>query len=382
MAIRQFPISKRKVFYMLNFTFKWWMLAFLVTLQQPVFAEEMTIDFSESQSFPTSSDTVQINHIRLDTKIVNPFDPTRPQIATMYADVPFHFDMASLHLIPMLNQAVVDDNNKCATLDVLVNNAYDGQSVSGATVLVGTVSKTTDSNGKITFANLVKGAVSVEVTAPNFRPNTPRAIDLVCGSQNVSVSLSPTEGTGALTANQVRVILNWGENPKDLDAHLTGPSPNLAVSTANEANRFHIFWYNKSSNDGVAVLDVDDLSSYGPETVTISPPTGQSTLRAGIYRYSIHHYDDSYVSGTASPGTLSDNTTVELIVGTNSRIFKAPAGASGPLDVWTVFELNVDQSGHITILPINTYTSSVKNENVRSGLHLISEPAALYFMKK
>jgi uncharacterized protein YfaP (DUF2135 family) len=369
---------------MLNVIFKGWVMALLVITQPFVYAEEMTIDFSESQSFPTSSNTVQINHIRLDTKIVNPFDPTRPQIATMYADVPFHFDMASLHLIPMLSQAVVDDNNKCATLDVLVNNAYDGQVVSGATVLVGTISKTTDSNGKVSFANLVKGAVSVEVTAPSFRPNTPRAVDLVCGSQNVSVSLSPTEGTGALTANQVRVILNWGENPQDIDAHLTGPSPGLASSNINEADRFHIFWYNKDSSDGVGVLDVDDLHSYGPETVTISPPTGQSTLRAGVYRYSVHHYDDSYISGTASSGTLSDNTTVELIVGTNSRVFKAPAGAKAPLDVWTVFELSVDANGHISILPVNTYTSGVANKNVRSGSSVApqQEPSALYFMKK
>jgi hypothetical protein len=367
---------------MLNFTFKWWILVILMTLQQFVFAEEMTIDFSESKSFPTSPNTVQINHIRLDTKIVNPFDPTHPQVTTIYADVPFQFDRASLHLVPMLGQAVVGDNDKCANLDVLINSAYDGKAVSGATVLLGTVSKTTDANGRVTFANLGKGTVSVEATAPNFRPNTPRTVDLICGTQNVSVSLSPTEGTGALTANQVRVILNWGENPKDLDAHLTGPSPNLAASSSNEANRFHIFWYNKSSNDGVAVLDVDDLTSYGPETVTISPPTGQSTLRAGIYRYSVHHYDDSYVSGTASPGTLSDNTTVELIVGTNSRIFKAPAGAKGPLDVWTVFELNVDETGHISILPVNTYTSNVTNQNIRSGLISTQEPTALYSIKK
>jgi hypothetical protein len=367
---------------MLNMLFKWWILGILLMLQLPVSAEEITIDFSETKSFPLSSDMVQINHIRLDAKVVNPFDPTHPQITTVYADVPFRFDKTTLHLVPALEQAVVGDGNRCANLDVLVNSAYDGKAVKGATVLISSISQTTDADGKTSFTNLAKGTISVEATAPNFRPNTPRSLDLVCGSQSVSVSLSPTEGTGALTANQVRVILNWSENPHDLDAHLTGPSPGLAASVENEADRFHVYWYNKSTTDSVAVLDVDDTTSYGPETVTISPPSGQSTLRPGIYRYSVHHFNDSYISGTASSGTLSDNTTVELIVGTNSRVFKAPVGAKGPLDVWTVFELNVDQTGHISILPVNTYTSNVGNQNVRSGLTSMQEPAALYSTMK
>lgn len=63
----------------------------IATMSFSVFANDMTIDFSESQSFPTSANTVQVNHVRLDTKVPNPFDPNRPQILTTYVDVPFRF---------------------------------------------------------------------------------------------------------------------------------------------------------------------------------------------------------------------------------------------------------------------------------------------------
>lgn len=54
--------------------------------------------------------------------------------------------------------------------------------------------------------------------------------------------------------DSMRIVLNWGKNPLDLDSHL---------SYKNQ----HIYWDVKQ---GLAAnLDVDDVDSYGPETVTI-----------------------------------------------------------------------------------------------------------------
>ncbi len=51
-----------------------------------------------------------------------------------------------------------------------------------------------------------------------------------------------------------RVVLNWGKRPLDLDLHAVYP-------------RNHIYFESKKGQD--AFLDVDDTTSYGPETITI-----------------------------------------------------------------------------------------------------------------
>jgi len=57
--------------------------------------------------------------------------------------------------------------------------------------------------------------------------------------------------------------LTWGENPGDLDSHLWTPSINNQVH--------HIFYANQGSptSGPFAELDVDDVTSYGPEHITI-----------------------------------------------------------------------------------------------------------------
>lgn len=335
---------------------------------------EVKIDFSESTIFPTSAQDIQVNNIRLDTVIADPFDPTRPQIISVYYDVPFTFDMASLHFVPDLNRAGAG-NETCAVVDVLVTNAFNGQPLAGAIVLIGGQSAITNDIGVANFTGLNGGTLSVEATASGFRPNTPRTVEVACGfPQQVSIALSPTEGMGALQANALRIILTWGENPEDVDSHLTGPQPGLAVSDSNDQDRFHVYYSNPASTDGVAMLDVDDTTSFGPETITVYPPTGQDTLRPGIYRYSVHHYSGS--------GTLvAGNANVELIIGANSRTFQAPtAGVLGRDDVWTVFELNVDANGAISVLPINQYTTPAYfGGEIRSGTRVPLQYEAAHF---
>lgn len=312
----------------------------------------MTIDFSGTTGVALSADRVLIKNIRVDNEVPNPFDPSRPTVYSVYYDVPFRFDMATLHLIPDLSGAVSNTPERnCANLVVAVTDAYTGRFLAGASVTVGSANQfSASTDGNATFANLPSGVASITVSANGYE-NSTRTPLLACGSNSLGVALNPTTGSGALTASQVRIILNWGENPVDLDAHLTGPEPGLAVSSINDADRFHVYWSNQASADNVAVLDVDDTSSFGPETMTISPPSNQTVLRPGVYRYSVHHYEGS--STIAASGA-----NVEVIAGSEHRSFTPPAGGVGVKDVWTAFELVVE-SGHITIRPVNTYQQGV-----------------------
>lgn len=56
----------------------------------------------------------------------------------------------------------------------------------------------------------------------------------------------------------MRIVLSWGEEPRDLDAH-------VLLDKGEE----HIYFGNRQSRDNNIVLDRDDTNSYGPETITI-----------------------------------------------------------------------------------------------------------------
>jgi hypothetical protein len=317
------------------------------------------INFSETTGFGLDATHVQIKKIRVDTEVVNPFDPSRPQIYSVYYDVPFRFDIATLHLVPDLAgaQAANDPNRMCANLSVLVNNAFDGTVLKNAMVTVNGKNVTTNDQGIATFSNLTAGDTTVAVAVTGFVSDNSLK-NLVCGANNVTLALNPASGTGAVAANQVRVVLTWGTDPVDIDSHLTGPEPGLSASSLNEANRFHVYFWNESSD--VANLDVDDTTSFGPETITISPPSGANTLRQGVYRYSVHHYE--------GVSTMKD-AVVKLYLGNNApRTFTPDASlVTGTSDLWTVFELTVGTAGHISVLPVNAYTAGIYEDDVRSG---------------
>ncbi len=82
--------------------------------------------------------------------------------------------------------------------------------------------------------------------------------------------------------NTTSVTLVWGENPSDLDSHLRGP--------AGGREQFHIYYVSKTAEvEGVNFyLDVDDVTSYGPEVVTL-----EGFPVAGTYSYYIHRYAGS-----------------------------------------------------------------------------------------
>ncbi|MDO4167689.1 MAG: cellulose binding domain-containing protein, partial [Eubacteriales bacterium] len=101
--------------------------------------------------------------------------------------------------------------------------------------------------------------------------------------------------------SQMRVVLTWGETPRDLDAHMW-----CTVS----GDEGHVYYKSKtysSKNKLLCQLDVDDTSSYGPETITLRDDI------TGTYRYYVYNYSDEdefggcgavvrvYLGGTAHP---------------------------------------------------------------------------------
>ncbi len=97
--------------------------------------------------------------------------------------------------------------------------------------------------------------------------------------------------------------LTWGELPEDLDSHLWTPEI--------EGSSYHVYYVNKGSvaTAPYAFLDVDDVTSWGPEHIIIQQPF------PGIYYYSVHHFNGEStipVSGTRVTLLKPDRTIQEF----------------------------------------------------------------------
>ena len=329
------------------------LLAVAASAQTPV------IDFSSSRGAGTSQSDVLVENVRLLVPVANPFQPgTTTTVETSYS-VMFRFDPVSLHLVPVgLAQTGGEGASLCATANVSVFDSVRGSSmpIANASVTLGHQTVQTNDQGVASFAGLPASLFAINAVAPSYVSASQTAALSCAAPNNLAIALSPSsQSAGGLGAGQFRAILTWGENPRDLDSHLTGP---VDASDA----RWHVYYGNKQAGD-MCGLDVDDTTSFGPETMTCPRTNDTSTtLRPGVYRYSIHHY-----SGTSNIGVSGANVRLEF-AGGQSYTFTPPTGAyvsSG--DVWTVFEVTVGANGITSVAPVNSIMNNISSGSVRSA---------------
>lgn len=132
-----------------------------------------------------------------------------------------------------------------------------------------------------------------------------------CPCNNLTYAISPhMEGLDGL-----RIVLDWGAEPKDLDSHISFPGQ-------------HVFFSQKSG--GNANLDVDDIDGFGPETITITKKHAGEK-----YLYAVHNYSEGDKKGSLSISSIS-KAKVFVYIGTSLvRTFYPPKNKVG--NTWVVF---------------------------------------------
>ncbi len=143
-------------------------------------------------------------------------------------------------------------------------------------------------------------------------------------SINVTVSGNETSAENNISLVQpgdyeFRVVLTWGETPYDLDSHL------LISSGSDE---YHVYYHDKTPSGAGANLDVDDTTSYGPETVTVT-----SIKADGVYRYYVHNYTDR--NNSSSDRLTNSGAVVNIYIGGEVHSLSAPTGSGIYWDVFT-----------------------------------------------
>jgi len=198
-----------------------------------------------------------------------------------------------------------------------------------------TASTVSGSDGGYRFSNLAAGNYTAEIRASGY---VTTHFGIIClggqeiGNQNAVI-------TPILPPGQKRIVLTWGATPSDLDSHMTGPLPG--------GSRFHMFYPYAQSNSGspwpaYVTLDLDDVTSYGPETTTLLQEI------PGVYRFSVHNYSNR---GSANSTALSSSGALVRVYREGGLLasFPVPTGQGGTL--WTVFEM---ENG--VIRPINSFS--------------------------
>ena len=223
------------------------------------------------------------------------------------------------------------------TLTGTISNAANGNPISGATVDVAGVTATTNASGVYTIPNAPAGTRTVTVSATGF---TSRAdvINIAAGATtNYSTALVAITASGNIT-----IVLTWGAQPSDLDSHLMGPD--------GSSGRFHCY-YAAQNPVPHASLDVDDVTAFGPETITVSPVSG--VFVAGSYEYGVYNF-----SGTPAFDVSAANVGV-FQGGVQLAQFPVSA-ATGTGRWWRVFNftLQATANGSIAITPVQSIGST------------------------
>ncbi|MEW6418400.1 MAG: Ig-like domain-containing protein [Nitrospirota bacterium] len=239
-----------------------------------------------------------------------------------------------------------------------VVNALDGNGVDGLTInlragtniTTGTIvaATTTQNAGFYAFTELNAGTYTAEASGEGYNTTY---FTIVCIGGTTTPNQDATI-TPILSSGETRIVLTWGETPSDLDSHLTGPMP--------EGGRFHVYYSDQEYyyNDILYVgLDLDDTTSYGPETTTIYQQI------SGVYRFSVHDYTNRSAGISYASYDLSNSgAQVRVYRGSNLvATFNVPANQEGTL--WTVFELNGD-----VITPVN----AMSYESIPGNIQRIS----------
>ena len=190
-----------------------------------------------------------------------------------------------------------------------VKDATTGKALEGVTVTYNYYQTITDSNGFYQFV-LPIGTGEMTFSKDGYIEQKYQGVAAETNTTTVRNAVLSKQ----ISSNQFRAVLTWGAVPADLDAHLTGPG-------------YHISFLNKTGTN--AQLDVDDTTSYGPETITFT------IVEGGVYRYYVHDYSNkdsgkSYALGySGATVTVYNGSTIIAVV-------QIPKGAGLYWNVFTV----------------------------------------------
>lgn len=241
-------------------------------------------------------------------------------------------------ITPLNSEEQNQSDSSAGTVSGKIINAVNGAGIQahltirqGANMKTGQILKELDTSAQGTYSvDLSEGKYTILATADGFMDEyfTVTVVrGMTMANQNLTMS-------STLSVGEVRIVLEWGSTPNDLDSHLVG--------TSSAGSSVHVSYQNMTATVNgttIATLDVDDTSGYGPETTTIKEGSG------GSYEFMV--YDFTNKGNSASTALANSGATVKVYIGGQQpQIFTVPSGAG---TIWHVCKI---ENG--TVTSINT----------------------------
>ncbi len=137
----------------------------------------------------------------------------------------------------------------------------------------------TDSTGSFSL-KMFQGNYTLEIEKEGYITAFYNAVAIPENNKDIVYAISPV-----LPENEYRIIVTWGQTPRDIDSHLT------YFNYGGQA--FHVYYSNPTAiinGRKIAKLDVDDVNGYGPETITID--VDDEIINNGEFRYSLYNFSN------------------------------------------------------------------------------------------
>jgi hypothetical protein len=213
------------------------------------------------------------------------------------------------------DDAFEEEENQYLTLRFF--NALTGNPINEASITINKMGEfETDAEGKARFPVPEEdGILLVRFECPKFISSNFK-IEVIAGTLFFNrFSVSPV-----LDLKDIRIILDWEESPKDLDAHFV------------KENSYHISYHHTHVlSDGSGRLDRDDMDGYGPETITVRNIDDLTT-----YEYLVYDYSNKATTGSSA---LSKSKAMVKVYGQGHLLymFHIPQASKG--NKWSVFKI-------------------------------------------
>lgn len=188
----------------------------------------------------------------------------------------------------------------------------------------------TNASGEFRYDTKIKHGGIVGLPSGNYTlyarkdgyTDTSYNIVIYPGSTDSNLAINEVMSS-VLSEEEYRIVLTWGQSPRDLDSHL--------VAETTESQPVHVYYSSQNPSPHYANLDVDDTSSYGPETITIINMKGLKNIKYAVHDYTNRDNENSNM--------LSNSSAIVRVFkgGQLLRTFNVPTGYTGT--EWQVFSI-------------------------------------------
>ncbi|MDR1135453.1 MAG: WG repeat-containing protein [Clostridiales Family XIII bacterium] len=198
----------------------------------------------------------------------------------------------------------------------------------------GVISVNTDIGGRFSV-RLPHGAYTAEVSMPGY---VTAHVNFTVSDSSGNREIATRAMTKELPPGEIRVILEWGAKPKDLDAHLLSSAPG-------STEKVHIYYPAVGGGADDAALENDCSEGNGFETMTIY------MRQRGAYEYCVfdHTNGENYASAEMSAAIARVSVYRDAV---RAAVYDVPVDCTGNL--WNVFRVDDGE-----IAPVNEVTAGL-----------------------